>query len=145
MRLEDILDQLACTQCGADLRVAGGTLVCSTCGHEYPVVDGVAVFHAADPESAEHRATGFYEDSQYYFQRLVEKRVQEFQAPHLGSMLLPDRGLALDCGSGAGNLVVQNAKRGLKAIGIEVSVRGALFSAYSWREMSATCPSRPVS
>jgi|HubBroStandDraft_2_1064218.scaffolds.fasta_scaffold1111229_2 uncharacterized protein YbaR (Trm112 family) len=50
-----VLAQLACPACYGDLRLEESRLVCTACGHAYPIVDGIPVLitESTEPGRAE--------------------------------------------------------------------------------------------
>ena len=49
-----VIDQLACPACLGCLRLDLGRLLCSGCGHAYPIVDGIPVLIAERAADARH-------------------------------------------------------------------------------------------
>ena len=43
LKFVTIKDQLACPSCYGDLRLNAARLICSKCGREYPIVDGIPI------------------------------------------------------------------------------------------------------
>lgn len=125
-RLEDVLPLLACPDDKAPLSRAGQTLVCELCGIAWPLRNGIPVFLSCNSEEAARRGTQLYEGTAEYFERLHRKRVHEWRAaPFMSETFMPQEGWALDVGSGAGTFTLQNARRGLATIGLEISFHGA--------------------
>jgi uncharacterized protein YbaR (Trm112 family) len=48
--LASIVDQLACPACHAALRMDATALLCTACGRIYPIIDGIPVLIAEEPE-----------------------------------------------------------------------------------------------
>lgn len=128
---------LACPKDHAEVRLDHNELICTVCAQHYQVIDGIPVFLTAEDEAGrEDRGTQLFETHAGYFERLHTKRVNEWKkAPYLSETFSAKDSWTLDIGSGSGTLVLQNALRGIQAMGMDISIHGARFGRDTARRM----------
>lgn len=127
-----LLSLLACPDDQSALSPDGDKLVCSSCKRYFSVIEGIPVFITEnDSASKDKRHTKLFEESEEYFARSFNKRVNEWGViPFMSETFKPADGWALDVGCGPGTLTLLNAKRGISSIGIDISLHGARFGSH---------------
>jgi SAM-dependent methyltransferase len=121
-------DGLICPRCGGDLEEAGGSIWCPTCEIAYPIVEGVPVLF--DAPSEQHRLQRAYFDAEFsaYDRYWLENWRLSFIERIFGAVgVLDGRAPYLDVGvGGSGATVIEAARRGVDAVGCDLSVPGVL-------------------
>ena len=126
--IEKLLPFLACPWDGSALSVSAQALRCAR-EHSFELNQGVPVLLDTSPGKSRERGTSLFEETSFYFERLHEKRVNEWRVLPFKAQDVQGPGWLLDVGSGAGTWAVANARRGMPSIGVEISKEGALFAA----------------
>lgn len=131
-----LFDLLACPRDHGVLDFAEGHLNCRLCRRRYPVEGNIPIFLTAEDKAQQHtRGTTLFEETPEYFQRLHTKRIKEWKTlPYLSEMFRPEEGWALDVGCGAGTLALVNAKRGIRSVGLDISLHGARLASENARK-----------
>lgn len=108
---------------------ADGTLVCQSCGLSYPLVDGLPVL-VPDTLTAQHEGQREYFDREFsgYSAYQLENWRLSFIERIFGALGVLEGGSPyLDVGvGGSGATVIEAARRGVEAVGCDLSVEGVL-------------------
>src|SRR5437660_40300 len=126
--VEKLLPFLACPWDKSDLTWDQKSLHCAQ-GHDFRVERGIPVLLDTAPGKSEERGTVLFEETPAYFERLHEKRVNEWKILPFLAEEIKGPGWLLDVGSGSGTWAVANARRGMPSMGVEISLSGATFAA----------------
>jgi ubiquinone/menaquinone biosynthesis C-methylase UbiE len=120
---------LACPRCRGEIAVSGDTARCSECGTDYPLVDGVPVL-LPEELSKQHLHQRDYFDAEFsgYDEYTVENWRLSYIERIFATLKVLDGGAPyLDVGvGGSGATVIEAARRGLPAVGCDLSVPGVL-------------------
>ena len=117
---------LACPRCKAPL---AGRLECSKCGAAYQAVDGVPIL-LSEELTEQHLHQREYFDAEFagYEEYAVENWRLSYIERIFGALgVLDGQGPYLDVGvGGSGATVIEAARRGVEAVGCDLSVEGVL-------------------
>jgi ubiquinone/menaquinone biosynthesis C-methylase UbiE/uncharacterized protein YbaR (Trm112 family) len=119
-----------CPRCKGRLSKRGATMRCSGCGTRYGIVDGVPVLIAEGELGEQHLQQLDYFDaefSDYGTYSLENWRLSYVERIFAALGVLDDSGAYLDVGvGGSGATVVEAARRGVEAVGCDLSLEGVL-------------------
>jgi SAM-dependent methyltransferase len=120
---------LACPRCRHALEHSGEVVKCSGCGASYPLVESVPVLLGSDL-SDQHRHQRGYFDAE--FSRYAEYRLENWRMSFIERIfgavgVLDGEEPYLDVGvGGSGATIIEAARRGVEAVGCDLSVPGVV-------------------
>lgn len=128
----ELLKILACPICKSDVRIEGQDLRCINCRANYPIYDDIPIMIIKDNEQYKHQREYFGKEFKDYKQYRLEnwrisflKRIFEVLEIRSNSNLESKNDLYLDIGvGGSGYTVIEAAKKGIRSIGIDLSLIG---------------------
>src|SRR5438132_4887816 len=121
--------ELVCPRCKHELARGARSLTCAQCGAAYALVGDVPVLvHEGLSEQEEHQRRYFDSEFSGYAEYALENWRQSFIERIFESLdVLDGGGPYLDVGvGGSGVTVIEAAKRGVHAVGCDLSVEGIL-------------------
>ncbi|MDA2915355.1 methyltransferase domain-containing protein [Nitrospinae bacterium AH_259_B05_G02_I21] len=133
MKLEEIIEILACPICHGSLFLGIGSLRCDPCNRNYSIVNGIPILIDGIEEPI-GKASLVYGDPRGV-RDFFNKRVYEIQRAHYGLDRLPSSGLVIDVGCGPGVSSMVAARRGLRVIGMDISFEMVAFARQKAHEL----------
>ena len=134
MGLEEILHVLGCPRCHAGLVHERDDLACMSCDRRYRVDDGIPILVDSMDEGA-GRGASYYADPEMV-ERYYTHRVHTLGRAHYGLEHFPTGGVLVDVGCGPGILTMVAARRGVQAIGLDLSFSMVRFARDKARELN---------
>lgn len=120
---------LACPRCLGAIAVSGESARCASCGVEYPLVESVPILLPAEL-SEQHLHQREYFDAEFsgYEEYTVENwRLSYIERIFMALKVLDGGSPYLDVGvGGSGATVIEAARRGVSAVGCDLSIPGVL-------------------
>ena len=123
------LDRLLCPRCSSPLAGRAGSLTCGACGAAYGIVDGVPILtpESLDDQQESQRRYFDAEFTGYGVYGLENWRLSFIERIFNAVGVLDGRTPYLDIGvGGSGATVIEAARRGVDAVGCDLSMEGVL-------------------
>lgn len=133
MKLEEIVDILACPICKGPLALSDHSLGCGSCIMDYSIVDGIPIL-VSGVKGASGKASLIYGDPRGV-KNFFDKRVNVNKRAHYGLGRFPSNGTVIDVGCGPGVLSILAARKGLRVIGLDFSYEMVAFARRKAQEL----------
>jgi len=122
---EDLLQYLCCPECKSNFREQDGFLICEKCGEKYEIRDGIPILVNLNslPQHLQEQIKYFEEEDNCR----PQYRLQEWQKSYIRRLdenfQLRNKEILIDVGTGFGYIAVETAKRGLKVIALDLTLK----------------------
>lgn len=124
----NVLKILCCPACGAELCESESSLVCSYCGYDFPVKNGVYIL--VDFTRLSKHSLGqieYFENESVSDKKYILEAWQEAYLTRFNRHFSDVRNkIVVDCGTGSGYMAIELAKRGAKVIACDLTLKSLL-------------------